>query len=404
MIRTNGRAPEQSAAGLTEEILGKARSLVPILAEREADCVAQRDVSVATIDDFKRLGLMNLIIPKRFGGREIPFGLFSRAVEELAAGCASSAWVFSVLNEHAWIVACFEERAQLDVWGEDPTALAASGLAPRATAQRADGGWLLNGTWPFASGSTHAGWLLVGAFCAEADGSKPVRAMLVPKSDAETIEDWDVLGMRGTGSRSFALHDVFVPDYRTILNTDLYNGTPPGRSVHPDYALLRAPRGLFAPFSQPPVMIALARRALDIVAPVTGDRVSLGVFAMGKSEYVQVKIAEAAAEVRAAHLLMQHARDEGDALLAGGGPITNADSTRIRCDIVLAQRMARTAVDVLAELAGAKLVYDTHPLQPVLRDVLVTATHLAASWQHAMAQNGAVMLGADPLVTYGEKE
>ena len=162
MIKTNGRAPEHSAADLTEEILGKARSLVPILAEREADCLAKRDVSAATIDDFKRLGLLNLDYPEAVRGTRNPIGVFSRAVEELAAGCASSAWVFSVLNEHAWIVACFEERAQLDVWGEDPNALAASGLAPRATAQRAEGGWLLNGTWPFASGSTHAAWLSSG--------------------------------------------------------------------------------------------------------------------------------------------------------------------------------------------------------------------------------------------------
>lgn len=126
---------------ITEEIMGKVRDLVPVLADRHEDCVAMRDLPHATFEDFKRQGLLNLLAPKRFGGRETPYAAFSRAVQTMTWGCASSAWVFSVWNEHAWILAGFEERAQLDVWamGPERSRLRASHRARLRNVSTADG-------------------------------------------------------------------------------------------------------------------------------------------------------------------------------------------------------------------------------------------------------------------------
>src|SRR6266851_3861764 len=126
-------------------MLERARALIPLLAERAPAATAARQVPAETIAEYRAAGILRILQPRRFGGQQGRFSLFSRIVEELTWGCASSAWVYAVLAEHQWIVACYPEQAQIDVWGENPQAVAASSLAPRAAAKRVVGGWLLSG-------------------------------------------------------------------------------------------------------------------------------------------------------------------------------------------------------------------------------------------------------------------
>ena len=216
-----------------------------------------------TIADFHRIGILRIIQPRRFGGLQLRFSLFSRIVEILTEGCASSGWVYAVLGEHQWLLASYPLQAQIDVWGDDPRALASSSLAPRAVAERVAGGWRLSGQYPFSSGSTHARWAIIGAFLDKPGDPAGIAYLLVPFTDIEIIDDWHVLGLAGTGSRSLLLRDVFVPEHRCVLLSELFAGTAPGAEVHADYPLVRAPRGLMVNYSLPPVAIALGNRALS---------------------------------------------------------------------------------------------------------------------------------------------
>ena len=213
--------------------------MVPALTAREPATMAARHIPDATIADFHRTGILRVVQPRRFGGLQASFGVFSRIIEILAEGCAASAWVYAVLGEHQWIIACMPEQAQIDVWGSNPLGLASSSLAPRETARAVAGGWRLSGRFPFSSGCLHAQWAIIGARCEDAAGNQPTRYVLVPMREIEIIDDWEVLGLRGTGSRSLLLNDVFVPAHRSVLLRDLFDGTTPGALVHPDYPLLR---------------------------------------------------------------------------------------------------------------------------------------------------------------------
>jgi alkylation response protein AidB-like acyl-CoA dehydrogenase len=117
-------------------LLGRARTLIPRLAERAPAAAAARQLPAQTIAEYRDAGILRILQPKRFGGMEGRFSLFSWIVEELTYGCASSAWVYAVLAEHQWIIAQYPEQAQIDVWGDDPEAVASSSLAPRAAAKR----------------------------------------------------------------------------------------------------------------------------------------------------------------------------------------------------------------------------------------------------------------------------
>src|SRR5438094_9711434 len=133
-------------------LLERARALIPRLAERAPDATAARQVPAETIAEYREAGILRILQPRRFGGMEGRFSLFSRIVEELTYGCASSAWVYAVLAEHQWILAQYPEAAQIDVWGDDPEAVASSSRAPRAAAKRVAGGSRLSGRDAFSSG------------------------------------------------------------------------------------------------------------------------------------------------------------------------------------------------------------------------------------------------------------
>jgi 3-hydroxy-9,10-secoandrosta-1,3,5(10)-triene-9,17-dione monooxygenase len=380
----------------TSRLLDVAHAMVPDLARREPVTMAERRVPDATIADFHRAGITRVLQPRRFGGCQASFGVFSRIVEILAEGCAASGWVYAVLGEHQWIIACMPEQAQEDVWGEDPLALASSSLAPREVAHAVAGGWRLSGRFPFSSGCLHARWAIIGARCEDAAGNRPTRYLLIPMSQIAIIDDWEVLGLRGTGSRSLLLDDVFVPAHRGVLLRDLLDGTTPGALVHPDYPLLRAPRGLLAPFSLPCVAFTLARRALDLVAQSLRTRLSRGTRVMGESEVVQQQLGEAAAEIETAILIMRARRDESLALVDAGAAIPPEAASRNRRDIAFAVWQLRRGVERLVEQAGSRTVYDTEPLQSLWRDLVTISTHTVVSRHYGMVPYGRLLLGLPP--------
>src|SRR5437762_988494 len=217
-------------------LVEQARALVPRLAERAPAANAARRVPDETIAEYRDSGILRILQPRRFGGMQGRFSLFSRIVEELTGGCASSAWVYA----------------------------------------------------------------------------------LVPLADIETLDDWHSLGLRGSGSKSLVLHDVFIPAHRVVMVSDLFAGTPPGAAVHPDYPVLRAPRGFLVSYSLPPVVIALGRRALDVACQSLAGRVSRGVTKVAESEVVQMAVGEAAAAIDVATFLLHSGRDSSTAEVSSG--------------------------------------------------------------------------------------
>src|SRR5271157_2562478 len=365
-------------------MLERARVLIPRLAERAPAAAAARQLPAETIAEYHAAGILRILQPKRFGGLQGRFSLFSRIVEELTYGCASSAWVYAVLAEHQWIIASYPEAAQIDVWGDDPEAVASSSLAPREAARPVPGGCRLSGRYPFSSGCDYAQWAIIGAFLGEKGDPRSIAYLLVPLAEVEIADDWQVLGLLGTGSKSLVLRDVFVPEHRSVMVSDLFAGSPPGALVHPDYPVLRAPRGFLVSYSLPPVAIALGRRALDIACTALAGRVSRGVTRVAESDFVQMAIGEAAAAIDAATLLLHTGRESSTAAVSSGRRIKEDEALGTRRDMVYAQHQVGWALDRLCEVDGARWVYDGDELGAIRREVMTILIHHAASRQAAM--------------------
>ena len=174
--------------------------------------------------------------------------------------------------------------------------------------------------------------------------------------------------------------------------SDLFAGTPPGAAVHPDYPVVRAPRGFLVSYSLPPVAIALGRRALDLVCRDLSTRISRGVAKVADSEVVQMAVGEAAAAIDSATLLLHHGRDSSTDAVSSGRRITAAEALRARRDMVYAQHQIGWAMERLCELSGARWVYDSDPLQEMRRDVMTILTHHAASRPAAFAPYGHLLM------------
>jgi alkylation response protein AidB-like acyl-CoA dehydrogenase len=377
-----------------QDMLDRARCLVPLLAEREVAALKAREIPAVTMQDFRRSGLMRLLQPRRFGGLQSSVDLFSRIVEELANGCASSAWVYSVFGEHAWIIASMPEQGQIDVWDDNPDAVASSSLAPRSVAKTVPGGYKLSGRYPFSSGCGQAQWAIVGAFCDEP--GREHRYMLVPMCDIEIIDDWEVVGLRATGSKTLDLNDVFIPDHRTALVSDMIAGNPPGRQTHPDYPLLSAPRFYLCVYSQMAVTLTLGRRAVDFVAETLWARVSGTGRRMPESELVQLKFSQSAAEIDAATLIFRTGRQAATEAVNARRTISAEEISARHRDVAFVYQLVRASVERLCDISGTSWVYDSSPLQGMLRDVLTTSSHGVVNPHMAMIPYGRLRLTGAP--------
>lgn len=372
------------------ELVQRAREMVPMLRARSAQATAERRVPKETIDAYREAGFFRMLQPKRFGGYEADYGTFCKVLEELAQGCGSSAWVCAKLAEHPWFISCFSEQAQLDVWGENPHALASASFAPRPM-KTVPGGYRSTATYSFSSGCDHADWVYFGALT-----DKGVVFMLVPMTDLEVVDDWHVFGLQGTGSKSLKLNDVFIPEHRVVRAMDMAMGTAPGAAVHPDNYLSRAPIAVLAPYGTPSVAVGLAQRAVDVFVDAALKEMMPGGGTVAEQPVLQMEAGEAQGEIDMVRTTKHERVATAVAAIRAREVLTPrfAADTR-RNGHLFAHRMVDVVVKICA-VSNPRWVKDEDPRQLILRDVIAASAHRAAMWDGAMSA-GRVMFGMQPI-------
>jgi 3-hydroxy-9,10-secoandrosta-1,3,5(10)-triene-9,17-dione monooxygenase len=183
-----------------DDLMNRARALVPVLQERAERCEAERRVPDETIADFRRAGLLQMCQPARFGGYEHGWDVLCDVSEVLAAACGSQAWLQHIFADHTVLVATFPAQAQEEVWGKNHDTITSASFDPTGRATRVEGGFLFSGRHGFASGIDYADWLICGGRIAEKDGLDGPHFFLVPKR-RRGDRRWDTMALEGTGSR-----------------------------------------------------------------------------------------------------------------------------------------------------------------------------------------------------------
>ncbi len=369
MTVTEDRHTTSDQTPTEEDFVERAKALAPTLRARRAQTLADRNVPAETIQDFRDAGFFKILQPPRWGGYDVPYATVARVTEELAKGCQESAWVYGVLGIHNGFLSGYSEQAQQEVWGDDPETLVCSSYAPQL-GEDAEGGMRISGRWGFSSGVDHAEWALIGGISAE----RGVQGLLVPKADIEVVDDWHVLGMRGTGSKTLVLDDVFVPDHRMFGFEEIY--LPRHSEQHPDSFWDNHVLGVFGTYHFSCVVSGMARRALEIA---TEGFCEVGPFGpRGGRETLQMRMSEAAADIEMTADHMIHYVRAQDQQWERREPFTIEQINRHRRDLAVMVKRLRGAVEKLTTLQNAWM-FDSSPMQELLRDVIMASGHRAAN-------------------------
>jgi 3-hydroxy-9,10-secoandrosta-1,3,5(10)-triene-9,17-dione monooxygenase len=375
-------------AGVTlDEALRRARALVPALRGRADRAEAGRQMEKETLDDLHRAGLFRFHQPRRWGGMELPLVAMFDVPAEIARGCASTGWNVANLAIHHWMLALYDERAQDEVWGADPDALIASGIAfPQGRGQRVDGGFLIGGFWNFSSGVDHATWNMLAVTVRDGDRVVDHRLCLVARPDYEIVDDWHVLGMRSTGSKSVRAEGVFVPDHRALCMYDIRGGGDfPGARSNPG-PMFRVPLAALGSHCLAGAGVGNAQAALELTLEAIRERsTSYTAARMRDFQAVQLRVARAGAQVDAARLVVRADCLEAERIARTGQAPALEEKLRFKRNAAWAMEQCTEAVDALHALAGANGIYDRYPIQRLFRDQHGIAAHVGFSWD---AQGG----------------
>ena len=386
-----------------EELVARARAMIPALKERARQCTADRNVPAETIAEMQAAGFFRVLQPKRLGGYEMHPNVFFAVQKLLAEGCMSTGWVYGVLGCHPYELALFDDKAQQEVWGDDPSMLVSSTYQPVGKVEHADGGFYLSGHWGFSSGSLHCGWVLLGALVFPEDGEGPpdMRTFLLPREDYKIDpESWQVFGLQGTGSHDITVDRVFVPEYRTHRAVEGFLCENPGQKVNhgPLYSL---PWAQVFIRSVSTAAFGGARAAINAAMAIMESRVSTNTGKASKADpMLHAAIAAAHAQALEMELTLDKTFDELMEIAESGEPIPMEKRALFAYQSSTVVRRLARLVDDMVQLLGGRAIYmSSDIIQPWL-DLNAARAHVANDPNNRTADVVGTMLGQSPVFTF----
>jgi len=372
-------SPRLDFAGVSyDEAVARAHALVPVLKERAARAEAARGLLPETVADLNRTGLMRIMQPRRWGGMELDFSIIVDITDIIARGCASTSWTLANIAIHHWMLALYDDKAQEEIWGANPDMYIASGIAyPQGRGEVVDGGILLSGHWNFSSGVGSSTWNMLACVIRDANG-KPVdyRMTVIPESEYEIVDDWQVMGLSGTGSMSVKCDKVFVPEHRALSMLRGRQEGFPGWKVNPA-ACYRIPFGGLAAHCILGTTIGNAQAMFDAVTAMIRERsTSYTTLKMRDLGTVQARVGLAGAHLDAARLMARNDCIEAQAMAEKGiDPDMNYRLKQKR-NCAYAMKLATDSVDTMYALAGANGLYTRGQMERIYRDQHAAAGHI----------------------------
>jgi 3-hydroxy-9,10-secoandrosta-1,3,5(10)-triene-9,17-dione monooxygenase len=347
------------------------RELAPALRTRAVDAEIARRVPAESIAELATAGMFRALVPRRFGGDERDVADVFAGALELARGCSSTAWCGSLFAVHSYLATRFDPIAQEELWADGPDTHVASSLAPVGKVTPVADGFLLRGRWSFVSGVDHCKWLLLGA---PSPAPHTGLFMCLVRASSCTIEDdWDVAGLRATGSKSVVIEELLVPP---AFAAPLITPEPSaGQRLHASPLYLLPPRPIFTS-AFPPVAIGTAIANLEAFRDYIAERVS--VFT-GQATRLNagpaLRLAEAAAAIDAAAALYFRDLGEISAAARSDGDLPATSVERINYNVAYAVDTCSRAVYRLWRGSGGKALHVSNPLQRFFRDLHAMTQH-----------------------------
>jgi len=359
------------------DIVARARALQPLIT-READEIERtRRLTAPVVSALIENELYRALLPKSVGGVEAPLEVFMQMQEEIAKADASTAWCLGQCSVCAMTAAYLEPDAANEIFNTPPGILAWGAIAHEVKA--VPGGYMANARWDFASGSRQASWLGAHVRIVEADGTprkKPngapdIRTILFPMSSATMYDVWDVIGLKGTGTDSYSVENLFIPEKFVARRDD-------PTAVREKGSLYKLSTNIVFGMGFAATALGVARATLDAAIDLARSKQPQGLGAMRENNAVQSQIGRTEATWRAARAYLYSTAAEIWRDLERGVAYTEAHRIAMRIAATWTIHQAASVVDIAYHMSGATAVFAANPFERRFRDIHAIAQQIQA--------------------------
>ena len=378
------------------DLTRKAAAMTQTLRSRATEAETLRRLPDESIKDLGEAGLFKMMLPKRVGGHQASLHQFIDAVAAVGRGCGSTAWVLGVVSAHHWFVGLFSPQAQDDVFKPNPDAIISAVIGPRGKATKVEGGYKVSGFWPFCSGSPAANWVMLGGEVQDEDGNVvDVGDFLIPIGDVEMKNDWDVTGLRASGSNSIVGKDVFVPAHRYVSIPAAIGGESPGAHGHDGAKLYTSAIVPVLALGIVPAALGIAEGALEVFQQRLPGKVVSYTFGDVQAEMptTHMQVAMAKTKIDTARLVMHNVAEMITVAAESGEPMPLEDRARTRMDCAYSVRLCLEATETLFLASGGSGIAVGNPLQRASRDLHAINMHGLLTLETNTEMYGRVLLG-----------
>ena len=360
---------------LRRELLAEVEAVAPTLTEHAADSEVLARLNAPSIEALRKTRLLRFVCPKERGGDEADPVTQLEIIEALARIDGSAAWSVGILAVVSMVVAAFLPPAsgkKIFASGVPPMA---GTLSPRGRAEPVDGGYRVGGRWSFGSGIHHADWVLASPAVPGEPFPAAVRIVVLPRNQVVIHDNWQVAGLRASGSCDYGIEDVFVPEEMTFRFTDMQSGA----AVAGGTALKLGMPALLMPFHYG-IALGVARRALDEVT-VQAIEKSRGrpPSPLVTQAQFQFSLGKAELELAAARALAISVMSAAWEQAATGSVPPPAMQAEVRAAASYVTEVAQRVTTVAFQSVGGGALFDTNPLQRCFRDIYAAGQHFAMS-------------------------
>jgi alkylation response protein AidB-like acyl-CoA dehydrogenase len=375
--------------------VGRARSLAPLLEASATSIEREKRLPDSVVKELQAQGLLQLLLPRAYGGGEAMPARFVEVLEELARHDASTAWCVGQAGVCAMAAAYLPPASAQRIFDGGRGILSWGAATVPVMARAARGGYRVTGGWSFASGGHHATWLGGHCLLADADGTPRRDAMgrMVPRTlvfraeEVNWADDWEVLGLRGTGSDSYSVEELFVSEDYSLAR-DLQSE----RHIDSPLYRLRTDQMFSCGFAG--VALGVARSMLEALVQLATEKTPRGLRnTMAESPVVQSEIAQLEAALRSSrHFLYGTLADIWST--AASGELSMADRIAVRLAATHCIDQARRVASATYHAAGSDAIRRSGPFERRFRDLNSIAQQMQGRRSHYESV-GRFLLGAE---------
>jgi alkylation response protein AidB-like acyl-CoA dehydrogenase len=376
-------------------LIEAAQRIAPLVRACRDEGERERRLPAQVLAAMHEARLFRMYIPEALDGLEIDPITSMIVVEEIARADAAAAWNLMLGATYGLWAAFLPEDVAREIYSA-PDAVVAGALRPTGRARAVDGGFVVDGRWSFASGIRHSAWWNAGCLVVRDGGGEAAPRppapehwlVFFPAAEGELIDNWDVGGLRGTGSHDYAVCGLFVPRARAIP----FDAAP--RAPGPLY---RLPRQALLDNMMAALPLGIARTAIDTLAEIAagGKRPAGGGAPLAERTTVQADVARAEALYLSGRAFLYDSVAQSWEAAQAGRELSVREVAVLRLARTHAVQAAVQAVQLMYTDAGGAAIYTRNPLERCFRDIHTVTQHVSMNPANYEV-SGRVLLGLDP--------